>query len=173
MLYQIATATLSPSDIAITIRSLFREDSNVTVIKAKVKGISADTKTVQFATGETLEYDKLILATGAQHSYFGKDEWSAFAPGLKSIEDGVAVRRSVLSAFEQAELSDDPEKIQRLLRFVVVGAGATGVELAGAIAELARETVSKDFRTFDPSTCLLYTSPSPRDRQKSRMPSSA
>jgi NADH dehydrogenase/putative oxidoreductase len=151
LLYQIASATLSPSDIAIAIRALFRKDGNVTVIKSEVTDIDPDSKIVRHGDGEHLAYDQLVVATGAQHSYFGRDEWSTFAPGLKTIEDGVAVRRTVLNAFEQAERTSDQERIARLLNFVIVGAGPTGVELAGAIAELSRETIKRDFRTFDPS----------------------
>ena len=151
LLYQIATATLSPSDIAATIRSMFREDGNVTVMKSVVSGVDTEQKMVKLADGPHLAFDKLVIATGARHSYFGRDDWAEFAPGLKTVEDGVSVRGSVLNAFEQAELSDDPEEIRRLLNFVIVGAGPTGVELAGAIAELSRETVAREFRNFDPA----------------------
>ncbi|MEM7664212.1 MAG: FAD-dependent oxidoreductase [Pseudomonadota bacterium] len=159
LLYQIATATLNPADIATPIRSLFRADGNVRVLKGEVQGIDSDAKIVTFDTkgaeGLTLEYDKLVLATGATHSYFGKDEWGEHAPGLKTIEDGVAVRASILNAFEQAEASDDEERIRRLLTFVIVGAGPTGVELAGAIAELGKFSVEREFRTCDPSSARV------------------
>nr|WP_298928576.1 FAD-dependent oxidoreductase [uncultured Erythrobacter sp.] len=155
LLYQIATATLNPADIATPIRSLFRADGNVRVLKGEVRAIDADTKTVTYGPDaddtQVLDYDSLVLATGATHSYFGKDEWGAFAPGLKTIEDGVAVRASILNAFEQAEASEDEERIKRLLTFVIVGAGPTGVELAGAIAELAKINVAREFRTVDPA----------------------
>ena len=151
LLYQIAAATLSPADIAIAIRSLFREDGNVTVIKSEVKGIDPVAGIVEHGDGIKLPFDRAVIATGAQHSYFGRDEWSKFAPGLKTIEDGVSVRRAVLNAFEQAELTSDQDKIKRLLNFAIVGGGPTGVELAGAIAELSMETIKRDFRTFDPS----------------------
>ncbi|MBV7266817.1 FAD-dependent oxidoreductase [Erythrobacter ani] len=155
LLYQIATATLNPADIATPIRSLFRADGNVRVLKGEVSAVDAEAKTISYGENQTLQFDKLVLATGATHSYFGKDEWGAFAPGLKTIEDGVAVRASILNAFEQAEACDDPEKIERLLTFVIVGAGPTGVELAGAIAELARINVAREFRTVDPATARV------------------
>ncbi|MEM6475125.1 MAG: FAD-dependent oxidoreductase [Pseudomonadota bacterium] len=151
LLYQIATATLNPADIATPIRSLFRPDGNVRVLKGEVKGIDSAAKTLTYGDDQVLQYDKLVLATGAAHSYFGRDEWGEFAPGLKTIEDGVAVRGSILNAFEQAEACDDPERIARLLTFVIVGAGPTGVELAGAIAELAKLNVQREFRTIDPA----------------------
>ncbi|MEM9500445.1 MAG: FAD-dependent oxidoreductase [Pseudomonadota bacterium] len=159
LLYQIATATLNPADIATPIRSLFRSDGNVRVLKGEVQGIDSKAKTVTFDTkgakDQVIEYDKLVLATGATHSYFGKDEWGDFAPGLKTIEDGVAVRASILNAFEQAEASEDEERIKRLLTFVIVGAGPTGVELAGAIAELGKFSVEREFRTCDPSSARV------------------
>ncbi|WP_108787592.1 FAD-dependent oxidoreductase [Erythrobacter sp. Alg231-14] len=155
LLYQIATATLNPSDIATPIRSLFKGDGNVRVLKGAVDGIDADGKTVRYNGDQTLTYDRLILATGATHSYFGRDEWGPYAPGLKTVEDGVAVRASILNAFEEAEASDDEERIKRLLTFVIVGAGPTGVELAGAIAELSRVSVEREFRTVDPSTARV------------------
>jgi len=155
LLYQIATATLNPADIATPIRSLFRLDGNVRVLKGEVKAIDSDDKTVCYGDGQVLRYDKLVLATGASHSYFGRDEWGEFAPGLKTIEDGVAVRGSILNAFEQAEACDDEERIKRLLTFVIVGAGPTGVELAGAIAELAKLNVEREFRTVDPASARI------------------
>ncbi len=155
LLYQIATATLNPSDIATPIRSLFKGDGNVRVLKGEVSGIDAQAKTVSYGDDQTLSYDKLVLATGATHSYFGRDEWGPYAPGLKTIEDGVAVRASILNAFEEAEASGDPERIERLLTFVIVGAGPTGVELAGAIAELAKVSVEREFRTIDPASARV------------------
>lgn len=155
LLYQIATATLNPADIAAPIRSLFKGDGNVRVLKAEVTGIDATNGTVTYGEGQELSYDRLVLATGATHSYFGRDEWGAFAPGLKTIEDGVAVRASILNAFEEAEASGDEERITRLLTFVIVGAGPTGVELAGAIAELAKVSVEREFRTIDPASARV------------------
>ncbi|MEO0918975.1 MAG: NAD(P)/FAD-dependent oxidoreductase, partial [Pseudomonadota bacterium] len=155
LLYQIATATLNPADIATPIRSLFRADGNVRVLKGEVRGIDAEAKQVTYGDGQVLQYDRLVLATGATHSYFGRDEWGPFAPGLKTIEDGVAVRAEILGAFEKAEASGDPERVKRLLTFVVVGAGPTGVELAGAIAELAKVNVEREFRTIDPASARV------------------
>jgi NADH dehydrogenase/putative oxidoreductase len=155
LLYQIATATLNPADIATPIRSLFRADGNVRVLKAEVEGIDHAARTVRFAGGQALDYDRLVLATGATHSYFGRDEWGRFAPGLKTVEDGVAVRASILNAFEEAECCADEERVRRLLTFVIVGAGPTGVELAGAIAELAKLNVEREFRTVDPASARV------------------
>ncbi|MEP2736161.1 MAG: FAD-dependent oxidoreductase [Erythrobacter sp.] len=155
LLYQIATATLNPADIAVPIRSMFREDGNVRVVKGEVTGVDADAKTLIYGENQQISFDKLVIASGASHSYFGRDEWGAFAPGLKTVEDGVAVRSSILEAFEQAESTNDEERIKRLLTFVIVGAGPTGVELAGAIAELAKENVVREFRTIDPASARV------------------
>jgi len=160
LLYQIATATLNPADIAAPIRSLFKGDGNVRVLKGEVTGIDTQAATLSYGArenegGAQLSYDRLVLATGATHSYFGRDEWGAFAPGLKTIEDGVEVRASILNAFEEAEASGDEERIKRLLTFVIVGAGPTGVELAGAIAELAKVSVEREFRTIDPASARI------------------
>lgn len=155
LLYQIATATLNPSDIATPIRSLFKGDGNVRVLKGEVCGVDSANRTLALGGGPKLAYDRLVLATGATHSYFGRDEWGPYAPGLKTIEDGVAVRASILNAFEEAEASDDPDRIKRLLTFVIVGAGPTGVELAGAIAELAKVSVEREFRTVDPASARI------------------
>ena len=151
LLYQIATATLNPADIATPIRSLFRDDGNVRVVKGTVTGVDAANRIVSLDDGQPLAYDKLVIATGASHSYFGRDEWRPFAPGLKTVEDAVSVRSAILDAFELAEASADPARVRRLLNFVIVGAGPTGVELAGAIAELASENVAREFRAVDPS----------------------
>ncbi|WP_421991825.1 FAD-dependent oxidoreductase [Qipengyuania sp.] len=159
LLYQIATATLNPADIATPIRSLFRGDGNVRVIKGEVHAVDTDARTVAFASigtdDQTLRYDKLLLATGAAHSYFGREEWRSCAPGLKTIEDGVAVRAAILNAFEEAEACADEDRIRRLLTFVIVGGGPTGVELAGAIAELAKVNVKREFRTIDPASARV------------------
>lgn len=150
LLYQIATAALSPADVATPIRGLFRSDGNVRVVMGEVGSVDTAAKTVTFGQN-SLDYDHLVLATGASHSYFGKDEWAPYAPGLKTIEDGVSVRAQVLRAFEKAEASSDPERIRRLLTFVIVGAGPTGVELAGAIAELAHQGLKDEFSRIDPT----------------------
>jgi NADH dehydrogenase/putative oxidoreductase len=151
LLYQIATAGLSPADVASPIRGLFRGDNNVRVVMGDVTGVDSVNRIVHFGKANRLDYDQLILATGASHSYFGKDEWGRYAPGLKTIDDAVAARAHILRAFEKAESLDDPERIRRLLTFVIVGAGPTGVELAGAIAELAKHGLQKEFRAIDPA----------------------
>ena len=150
LLYQVATAALSPADIAGPIRSIFRRASNIRVVLDEVTGVDAGSNAVRLASSGNLPFDWLILATGARHSYFGRDEWAAHAPGLKSIEDALAIRRKVLLAFERAETETDAQRRRALLTFVVIGAGPTGVEMAGAIAELARRSVSNDFRTITP-----------------------
>lgn len=155
LLYQIATATLNPADIATPIRSLFRSDGNVRVLKGKVEAIDPISQTISCGAGRPVPYDRLIIATGATHSYFGHDDWGAHAPGLKTISDAVAVRGAILEAFEQAEACDDPARAARLLTFVIVGGGATGVELAGAIAELAQLSVAREFRAIDPGSARV------------------
>jgi NADH:ubiquinone reductase (H+-translocating) len=150
LLYQVATAALSPADIAGPIRSILSDALNVRVLLDEVTGIEADARRVELSCGASLDYDWLILATGARHSYFGRNEWAAHAPGLKSIEDAIAIRRKILLALERAENESDPDRRRALLTFIVIGAGPTGVEMAGAIAELARRAVSRDFRTITP-----------------------
>jgi NADH dehydrogenase FAD-containing subunit len=151
LLYQVATAGLSPADIAAPIRSILRRQSNASVILAKVTGV--DTKTREVITdGPRVAYDYLILATGARHAYFGHDDWEPYAPGLKKIEDATAIRRRILLAFEQAEIESDAESRRALLTFVIVGGGPTGVEMAGALVELARKALATDFRHIDPET---------------------
>ena len=154
LLYQVATAALSPADIAWPIRAIVREHKNVRVIMARVLGIDVDTRRV--LTSEIdLVYDYLVLATGATHSYFGHDDWAPFAPGLKHIADATEIRRRFLLAFERAEVVEDEHARARLLTFVIVGGGATGVEMAGAIAEVARQTLLHDFRRIDPRTSRI------------------
>lgn len=150
LLYQVATAALSPADIAGPIRAIFSRAPNIRVLLDEVTGVKAFDGRVQLKSGNTLDYDWLILATGARHSYFGNEEWGAHAPGLKSIEDALAIRRRILLALEQAETETSAERRKALLTFVVIGGGPTGVEMAGAIAELARRTVSRDFRSITP-----------------------
>lgn len=149
LLYQVAMAGLSPADIAAPIRAILRKQRNVTVLLAEATGVDFERRTVQLTDGE-LTYDYLILATGGRTSYFGHDEWEKFAPGLKDLDDAVEIRRRVLLAFEAAEKESDPARRQELLTFVVVGGGPTGVELAGAIAELARFALKCDFRHINP-----------------------
>jgi NADH dehydrogenase len=148
LLYQVATAALSPADIASPIRSILRGAENITVILAEVSGIDVAAREV-VAEDRRIPYDVLILATGARHAYFGHDEWARYAPGLKRIDDATYLRQRILVAFEKAEAETDPEKRRALLTFVVVGGGPTGVEMAGAIAELARKGLSGEFRSID------------------------
>lgn len=149
LLYQVATGGLSPANIAAPIRSILRRQRNTRVLLAQATGIDAARRRLLLADGE-LAYDTLVLATGASHHYFGRDEWEALAPGLKTVEDATEIRRRLLLAFERAERAASPEKVRPLLTFVVVGAGPTGVELAGALAELAGVTMRHDFRAIDP-----------------------
>jgi NADH dehydrogenase len=149
LLYQVATASLSPADIAIPIRAVFRDQFNTKVLLANVTGVDTERREL-LADGLRLPYDYLVIATGATHSYFGHDTWAPFAPGLKRVDDATLIRRRVLNAFERAEIASCDAERQRLLTFVIVGGGPTGVELAGAVAELARVGLEKDFRNFDP-----------------------
>lgn len=150
LLYQVATAALSPADIAAPIRSIFANAHNIRVLLDEVTGIVPATRRISLARSGSLDYDWLVLATGAQHSYFGREGWARHAPGLKSIDDAIAIRRRVLLALELAETEADPRRRRELLTFVVIGGGPTGVEMAGAIAELSRRTVSRDFRSITP-----------------------
>jgi NADH dehydrogenase len=149
LLYQVATAGLNPSDIARPIRRIVRGQRNLQVLLAEVERIEPAAKQVHTADGP-VAYDQLILATGATHSYFGHDDWARFAPGLKSIEDALEMRRRILSAYEFAEKEADPARRRAWMTFVVVGGGPTGTELAGTLAEIARHTLARDFRTIDP-----------------------
>jgi NADH dehydrogenase len=148
LLYQVATAGLSPGDIAWPVRSMFRDRPSVLVLLDRVTGIDPARHELLLRQ-RRLPYDFLVLATGASHNYYGHPEWSSFAPGLKSIEDATAIRARILLAFEQAEMSEDPAEQARLLTFVIIGGGATGVELAGAIIELARKVLASDFRRIN------------------------
>jgi NADH dehydrogenase len=157
LLYQVATAALSPADVAWPIRHIFRRQTNATVLMAAVTGIKVAARIVRTDAIE-LPYDYLVLATGATHSYFGRDEWAEAAPGLKRIEDATRIRRRILIAFERAELAHTAHTAaeqRRLLTFVIVGAGATGVEMAGAIGEVAGQTLAKDFRHIDPRSARI------------------
>jgi len=154
LLYQVATAALSPADIALPIRSVLRDQRNVAVRLSEVVGVDQSAREV-LLQGERIRFDYLVLATGARHSYFGRDEWAAHAPGLKSIEDATAMRSRMLLAFEQAEGEGDPAQREAWLTFVVVGGGPTGVELAGALAELARTGLEQEYRSIDPSTARV------------------
>jgi len=145
LLYQVATAALSPADIAEPVRRMLRRHPSVDVVLGEAFGIDVSAHRVTLGDGKVLTYDRLVLATGATHAYFGHDDWARFAPSLKSIADARAIRSRLLTAFEEAEMIDDPAARRRLMTFVVIGGGPTGVELAGAIAELARYTLTKDF----------------------------
>ncbi len=149
LLYQVATAGLSPADIAMPIRAVLRAQKNTTVLLGRVTGIDKAARMVEL-DGRRIPYDILVVATGARHAYFGRDEWEDVAPGLKKIEDATTLRRRILLAFEHAENADDGEERRRLLNFVIIGGGPTGVELAGAIAELAKVALAMDFRNIDP-----------------------
>ena len=152
LLYQVATAALSPAQIAQPIRTILKHQKNAEIVLDEVIGIDRPAKTVRTAGLGDIPYDYLVLATGASHAYFGHDEWQASAPGLKSLDDARAIRRRILAAFEQAELSKSAEERKALLTFCIVGGGPTGVEMAGAIAELAHRTLLGEFRHIDPAT---------------------
>ena len=154
LLYQVATAALSPADIAAPIRGILSKYENIDVILAEAQGVDIEARVVHIAEG-SIPYDFLIIATGSRHSYFGHAEWEKIAPGLKSLEDAVEIRRRILLAFEFAEKTTDPEARAAAMNFVIIGGGPTGVEMAGAIAEIARETLAKDFRHIDPSTARV------------------
>src|SRR5881227_668599 len=154
LLYQVATAALSPADIAAPVRAILHKCENVEVILAEVQSIDVN-KRIVHAGDLDLGYDYLILATGARHSYFGHPEWERLAPGLKSLEDAVEIRRRILLAFEYAEKISAPAARAAALTFVIIGGGPTGVEMAGAIAEIARYTLARDFRHIDPSSARV------------------
>ena len=154
LLYQVATGTLSPADISSPLRAVFRRSKNTRVLLGKVSDIDPKKQEV-ILDDQVVPYDTLVVATGANHSYFGKDEWKAFAPGLKTVEDAIEIRRRIFTAFEAAERETDPEKRKALLTFVIVGGGPTGVELAGAIAELAYKTLQEDFRNINTSEAKI------------------
>jgi NADH:ubiquinone reductase (H+-translocating) len=155
LLYQVATASLSPGDIASPIRWILRHQKNVEVLLANVREIDPVGRRVLIDGAESIPYDYLILAPGAAHAYFGHPEWSERAPGLKTLDDALEMRRRVMRAFEAAEREPDPDKQQRLLTFVIVGAGPTGVELAGALAEIARQSLRQDFRRIHPESARI------------------
>lgn len=149
LLYQVATAALTPSDVAWPIRGILSRQKNARVLMTEVTGIDPQSRTVR-TTGGDFPYDYLVLATGATHAYFGREDWETHAPGLKRIEDATEIRRRILTAFERAELSDDPLERRNLTTFAVVGGGPTGVEMAGAIADIARDALAPDFRNVSP-----------------------
>ncbi|MEH2117393.1 NAD(P)/FAD-dependent oxidoreductase [Nostoc sp.] len=154
LLYQVATGALSPADISSPLRSVLSKSKNTKVLLGEVNNIDPEAKQVTVGD-EAIAYDTLIVATGAKHSYFGKDNWEEFAPGLKTVEDAIEMRSRIFTAFEAAEKETDPEKRRAWLTFVIVGGGPTGVELAGAIAELANQTLTEDFRSIDTSEARI------------------
>ena len=155
LLYQVATASLSPGDVASPIRWILRRQKNVQVLLAEVRGVDAAARTITLDDGSVRSYDYLILAAGAAHAYFGHPEWATLAPGLKTLDDALEMRRQVLLAFEAAERETDRDRQRRLLTFVIVGGGPTGVELAGALAEIARQSLRQDFRSIDPRSARI------------------
>ena len=155
MLYQVATAALDPSDIASPIRSVLRRQKNTEVLLAEATGVDVAKRLVRFSDGDSLAYDYLIVGTGAHHSYFGHEEWEPLAPGLKNLEDALEIRRRVLLAFELAEREQDTVKRHAYLTFVIVGGGPTGVETAGAVAEIRRYALRRDFRHIDPAEATV------------------
>jgi NADH:ubiquinone reductase (H+-translocating) len=155
LLYQVATGALSPANIAAPLRAILKKQKNTQVLLGEVTEFDLTAKAVVLKDGARIPFDSLIVATGATHHYFGHDEWADRAPGLKTIEDATEIRRRVLNAFERAERETDPAVKARLLTFVIVGGGPTGVEMAGAISELAKHTMRADFRTFDPGTAKI------------------
>jgi NADH dehydrogenase len=146
LLYQVATAALSPADIAEPIRKSLARYGNVSMVLAEVTGVDTEAHEVQLKDGKVIEYDRLVIATGSEYNYFGHDEWQVYAPGLKTIHEAREIRQRLLLAFEQAEMTDDPDLKRSLLTFIVIGGGPTGVEMAGAISELGRFMISRDFR---------------------------
>lgn len=155
LLYQVATAALSPAEIATASRALLRRFHNATVLMAEVTGVDRSARMVRLANGLQLPYDYLVLATGAAYSFFGHDEWAAYTHVLKTLDDALSIREQLLSAFEWAEESTDPSQVKRLLTFAVIGGGPTGVELAGTMAELARSTLVRDFKRIDPRSARI------------------
>jgi NADH dehydrogenase len=155
LLYQVATAGLSPGDIASPIRWILRKQANLRVLLATVERIDTEARRLQLDGGDTLAYDALIVASGVTHSYFGHDDWLRRAPGLKTLDDALEIRRRVLMAFERAEREEDRARQQELLTFAIVGGGPTGVELAGALAEIARHALKREFDNVDPATARI------------------
>jgi len=163
LLYQVATAGLSMPDIAAPLRHILRRQRNVTVLLGDVVAIDRDARRLRCADGGEFDYDYLIVASGARHAYFGRDDWAAHAPGLKTLDDALLIRRKVLTAFERAEAESDAEKRAAWLNFVVIGGGPTGVELAGTLAEIARHTLRREFRRVDPAAArVLLVEAGPR-----------
>ena len=158
LLYQVATATLSPANIAFPVRRMFKNAKNVKIILDEVIDINRDNKAIKLSTGDVLNYDQLVVSTGSLHSYFGNDVWSQYSNGLKGINDALIIRENLLKAFEKAENENDDQRKQEYLNFVIIGGGPTGVEMAGSIAEIAFNTIRKEFDNFnseDPNVYLI------------------
>ena len=163
LLYQVATAALTPDDIAEPIRHVLSRQANARVLMAEAAAVEPEARRLRLGNGLALDYDYLVVAAGATHSYFGNDQWERHAPGLKTIEDALEIRSRVFLAFEAAERETDPERRREWLTFVIVGAGPTGVELAGTLGEIARDTLEGDFRSIDPSESrILLLDAAPR-----------
>jgi NADH dehydrogenase len=156
LLYQVATGGLSPANISAPLRAILKKQRNVTVLMSEVTNIDPHRKIISLNDGSEVSFDYLIVATGVTHNYFGHKEWQQRAPGLKTIEDATEIRGRILSAFERAELETDPERRKDLLRFVVIGGGPTGVELAGALGEIAHQTLKDNYRNFDPASAKIF-----------------
>ena len=155
LLYQVATGALSPGEIAQPLRSIFRKHKNTTVLLGQAVGVDVDAHQVLMSDGGPIDYDTLIVASGAHFAYFGHDDWAKAAPGLKSLDDALEIRRRILIAFEAAEREHDPERRREWMTFVIVGGGPTGVELAGAVGEIANDTLKRDFRSIDPGQARI------------------
>lgn len=176
LLYQVATGELSPANIASPLRGILRIQKNTQVLLSEVTDVRLDVKKVDLADGVSVDYDFLIVATGATHSYFGRDEWRQYAPGLKTIDDATEIRKHILYAFEQAEKDPNPLNRSKWMTFVIVGGGPTGVELAGALSEIANHTLKYDFRRIDPSEAkilLVEASENPLDMYPEKLTSKA
>jgi NADH:ubiquinone reductase (H+-translocating) len=156
LLYEVATAALSPGEIATPLREVLRDQMNTSVIMGEVVSIEKSAKQLTLSNGDVISYDYLIVATGARHSYFGNDQWEQFAPGLKTLNDAIKIREQVLISFEKAERLDSIAEASKYLNFVIIGGGPTGVEMAGAIAEIAHKTLFKNFRRIRPETSKIY-----------------
>ncbi len=156
LLYEVATAALSPGDIATPLREILRNQKNTTVLMGEVVNIDKTRKQLTMANGDLVGYDYLVISTGARHSYFGKADWEAYAPGLKTINDALKIREQILISFEKAERLDSISEASKYLNFVVIGGGPTGVEMAGAIAEIAYKTMFKNFRRIHPEKAKIY-----------------
>lgn len=156
LLYQVASASLSPGNIAVSIREVLRHQKNTSVIMGNVTSIDKEYQKVFLSNGEEISYDYLVLCVGARHSYFGNSQWEKYAPGLKTIQDALLIRENILMSFEKAERFEDTSEAAKYLKFIIIGGGPTGVEIAGAIAEIAHKTLVKNFRHIEPETAKIY-----------------